>query len=158
VESGIVSVYQQSTQYFLHPFSRAPTSPWRAASPTLALPLDTPDTALGEAVLYLLTECRQDVVALVEWQRPRQETLALLKPARVRSWMTLQRKAKLVGVTVENGRLRVVPTRNGGNRGDDRGFHDLVDQGEVFQTTPGPAVIGEAVRRAFLLSTPPPAA
>ena len=158
MESGIVSVYQQSTQYFLHPFSRAPTSPWRAATPTLALPLDTSDTALGEAVLYLLTECRQDVEAFVQWERPREEMLALLKPARVRSWMTLQRNAKLVGVTAEDGRLRVVPTRNGGNRGDDRGFHDLVDQAEIFQSTPGPAVIGEAVRRAFLLSTLPPAA
>jgi hypothetical protein len=153
VETGVVSVFEQPTQYFLHPFQRAAGGPWRAASPSLALPLDAPDSRIGESVLYLLTECRQDVMTLVD--RPRDETLALLKPARVRSWMTLQRKARLVHVTARSNGVRVEPTRNGGNRGDDKGFHSLVEQAEILERAPDPAALGAAVRRAFRASTPP---
>src|SRR5207245_3761102 len=56
LETGVVSVFEQPTQYFLHPFQRAPGGPWRAAGPSLALPLETPDSRMGEAVLYLITE------------------------------------------------------------------------------------------------------
>ena len=156
LETGVVSVFEQPTQYFLHPFQRAPGGPWRAAGPSLALPLETPDSRMGEAVLYLITECRQDVMTLVD--RPRHEILTLLKPARVRSWMALQRKAKLIHITARSNGLRVEPTRNGGNRGDDRGFHFLVEQAEILERAPDPAALGAAVRRAFLASTPPPPA
>ena len=158
MESGIVSIYEQPTQYFLHPFGRAPTSPWRASAPRVALPLDASDAALGEAVLYLMTECRQDVMAFTHWERSRQETLALLKPARVRSWMALQRKGKLVSVKLEDGSFRIAPTRNGGNRGEDAGFHDVEEQAEIIRPNAGGPTIGAAVRRALLVSTPPPAA
>jgi len=157
-DTGVVSVYQQPTQYFLYPSHRTRDGIWRAAGPTLAFPLDAPDTKLGETVLYLLTECRLEVAPPATPDRPRHEVLALLKPARIQSWMALQRKAKLVSVKTTANELRVEPTRNGGNRGPDAGFHFLLDQAERFDRHPSPELLGAAVRRAFITSTRPPAA
>jgi hypothetical protein len=154
--TGFASVFEQPTQYFLHSSQCGPETGLRASGPSLALPLDTPDAKLGEAVLYLLSECRRDAPPPASPDRLRKETLALYKPARVRSWAALQRTAKLVHVWVDADGLRVEPTRNGGNRGPGRGFHDLTKQAERLGRSPPPAELGASVRHALLASTLPP--
>lgn len=121
-ETGFISVFEQPTQYFLHSSQCGPETGLRASGPSLALPLDTPDAKLGEAVLYLMTECRRDAAPPASPDQSRKEVLALLKPARVRSWAALQCTAKLAHVWVGADGLRVEPTRNGGNRGSDQRF------------------------------------
>lgn len=155
-ETGFISVFEQPTQYFLHSSQCGPATGLRASGPSLALPLDTPDAKLGEAVLYLMTECRRDAAPPASPDQSRKEALALLKPARVRSWAALQRTARLAHVWVGADGLRVEPTRNGGNRGPDRGFHWLTEQAERLGRSPPPAVLGASVRHALLASTLPP--
>jgi hypothetical protein len=156
-ETGFVSVFEQPTQYFLHSSQFGPQIGLRASRPSLALPLDTPNPKLGEAVLYLMTECRRDAAPPASSDHLRRETLALYKPARVRSWAALQRTAKLVHVWLGADSLRVQPTRNGGHRGPDRGFHDLTELAEQLERFPQPAVLGASVRHALSLSTLPAA-
>ena len=155
-EVAFVSVFEQPTQYFLHTSQYGREIGLQAARPSLALPLDTPDAKLGEAVLYLMTECRRDAQPPASRDHLRKETLALYKPARVRSWAALQRTAKLVHVWLGGEGLRVEPTRNAGYRGPDRGFHYLPEQAERLERWPQPATLGASVRRALSASTLPP--
>ena len=152
-EIAMISVYQLPTQYFLYPLHGGNTEIWRAGPPSLAMPLETSEAKLGEAVSYLLTESRPGVPSP---ELSREASLALLKPARVRSWTTLQRKAKLVHISATEREIRVAPTRNGGNRGDDKGFHFLGDRAELLERNPAHDALGASVRRAFGFSTPPP--
>lgn len=159
MQIGLVSVFEQPTQYFLHSSQFGPGTALRASGPSLALALDTPDAKLGEAVLYLMAECRRDATPEdFSRDQSREEDVALLKPARVRSWAALQRTAKLVHVWLGADGLRAEPTRNGGNRGPDRGFHWLTKQAERVGPSPEPAVLGAAVRHALSASTLPPQA
>ena len=157
-ELEFVSVFEQPTQYFLHASQYGPEIGLRASRPSLALPLETSDAKLGEAVLYLIAECRRDASPPASPDDLRKETLALYKPARVRSWAALQRAAKLIHVWLGAEGLRVEPTRNGGYRGPDRGFHHLPEHAERLERSPQPAVLGASVRRALSVSTPPPEA
>jgi hypothetical protein len=51
--------------------------------------------------------------------------------------------------------LRVEPSRNGGYRGPDRGFHFAPELAERLERSAQPAVLGASVRRALSLSTLP---
>ena len=73
----------------------------------------------------------------------------LLEVAKVRSWSALQRSAALCNIWQTPGGVVVEPTRNGGNSGDDKGYHPLSDQSVTIAAESSPRELGLAVVAAF---------
>jgi hypothetical protein len=121
---------------------------WIASMPATLLPVNSSVEVLGAVVADALaagavrvpTPSRDEYRAL---QAP------LLEVARVRSWSTLQRSAALCSIWQTANTVLVEPTRNGGNTGDDKGYHPLSDQSVTVPAEFSPSELGLAVVAAF---------
>lgn len=142
------AVYRRGDHYFVHANSMTDAGFWIAAMPARLLPVSSSVEELGAVVADALaagavrvpTPSRDDYRA---GQAP------LLEVARVRSWSTLQRSAALCNIWQTGNAVLVEPTRNGGNAGDDKGYHPLSDQSVAVSVEFTPSELGLAVVAAF---------
>jgi hypothetical protein len=83
--------------------------------------------------------------------------LALASAAGFRSWGPFDRRARLCSVRVpETGLVEIIPTRYGGTRGADKGFHDRAELAFSVGHAPTTAELGAGVRQGLALSLWPP--
>src|SRR5262245_45444450 len=109
------------------------------------LPRSAAVSELGDAVLDALQASTQGVPHPDDWK-------AVLRPfleaARARSWHAVQRRAKLCCVQSDETGIRITPTRNGGTRGPERGYHALTQDAIVLPSASTADEIGRAVLSA----------
>ena len=152
-ELSRVHVYELPDRLFLHPLALTDAGFWLAVEPGRRLEGAASNDELGSVAQALITPRsmvptpgREDYAALA---RP------LLRAAGLKSWMTLQRKARLCGVARERDRFVIVPTSNGGSRGDQKGFHELGELARGLPLNVGSAELGQAVRDGLAKSHGP---
>jgi hypothetical protein len=142
------SIYRRPADYFVHANARTEAGFWLASAPGTLVAIDSPARTLGEAVLNALEAGVFDV-ATPSREQYRSIHAPLLAVARIRSWNALQRAASLCSVWHRGAEISVEPTRNGGLRGDDRGYHPLPEHAVTVAAGCSAADLGAAVRAAF---------
>src|SRR5262245_37217861 len=120
----LVGVFARATDFLVEPNCLTTTGLWLSAGPVQRLPRTSPPAELGAAVRVALKESRRGVPHPTDWKK---FVPPVLEVAGVRSWAALQRSAAKCDIEAGPDGLKVVPSRNGGTRGDDRGYHSLGD-------------------------------
>ena len=119
-----------------------------ASLPVERLSSPADEATIGAAVLRVLAGCPVSVQA-----PSRDEYTERLAPvwraAGVRSWQALARNAVLCQIREREGTITLLPTRHGGMRGPDRGFHELPEQALKVQTNATALELGAAIREAL---------
>ena len=134
-------MYRRSASYFVHANLRTNAGVWVASMPASLLPINTTSESLGSAIAEALANA--SIGASLSPREP------VLEVARVRSWSALQRSAALCNVWQTARTFVVEPTRNGGNAGDDKGYHPLSDQTIAVAAACSSSELGQAVLIAF---------
>jgi hypothetical protein len=140
------SVYRIDDRLIVHSMDRAKSGVWIGGEFVVALPSVGAGTELGAAVRKALVEARQNVPHPSDW---RDAGRVVLDASGKKTWRALQKAAVLVEVRRDLSTIRVVPTRNGGTAGDDRGFHELTDRELVLRLEASSNEIAEAVLAAL---------
>lgn len=142
------AVYKHGRDYFVHAQSRTSAGFWIASMPATLVPVDSRVEDLGAAVVDALAGGAVDVPTPSS-DEFRAMVAPVLAIAKVRSWSALQRSAALCNVWRTARGVVVEPTRNGGNSGDDKGYHPLSDRSIVIAADCSPAELGTAIAAAF---------
>jgi hypothetical protein len=120
------------------------TPPW------ITLSDEVRNAELGEAVRTALAAYREGVSVpdylSADWKALRR---ARYRAAGVNSERAYMTGSTYVSLCAENGSLRLTPSRNGGTRGDGKGFHFLPEFELQTQANPDSDAIGRAVREAL---------
>jgi hypothetical protein len=95
---------------------------WIAGAPAFRIDRAELATALVKAVKQALDASLNGVENPSNWRSLLAPVLAV---ARARSWSALARNSHMCQIEGDSDGVTVVPTRNGGVTGDDRGFHEL---------------------------------
>ena len=96
-----------------------------AGAPAFRIAREELATALVGAVREALRQSREGVEHPTVWKK--EVGAAVLEAAGARTWAALERTSQLCHVETCDDGLIIVPTRNGGTMGSDRGFHELPD-------------------------------
>jgi hypothetical protein len=102
-------------------------------------------SALGSVTMDALRAGRQRIPRVTDWK---QLLGPFLTACSERSWSAVQRKFRNVGIEQVGATVRVVPSRNGGTAGDDKGFHPLKESAE-FALPLDAAAFGAAILESF---------
>src|SRR5262245_44817058 len=118
----LANVYARASDLIIAPSSLTVCGVWIGASPVSRLVRTVPAEQIGAAVRQALAASQCDVPHPTDWKSVGTE---LLTVARLRSWNALERAAASCSVVSQADVLRVIPHRNGGTKGPDRGYHPL---------------------------------
>jgi hypothetical protein len=142
----LVGVFARAADFLVEPNFEATTGIWLSAGPVQRLPRSAPPAELGAAVRVALQESRQGVPHPTDWKK---FVPPVIEVAGVRSWAALQRSAAKCHIEAGTDGVKVVPLRNGGTRGDDRGYHSLGDLAVKLPATATDEELGAAVLAAL---------
>jgi hypothetical protein len=139
-------VYQLRDRLLIHPWQQTRDGLHFASEPYISLPLDVDDRTLGNSVLEALSISGRTVAHPASWKEMQ---AVRLKAAGVKSERTFQSGARSVHVERERDSFRIEPTRNGGTRGDSKGFTPLPERSSSIPQSSSPEGLGAAVRAGF---------
>jgi hypothetical protein len=140
------AVYALRDRILIHPWQRTSAGLSISSEPYAALPPEVGDQQLGERLLAVLSVSGQMVPHPENWtgfSKPR------LDAAGVTSERAFQTNAQSVTVEWQDDVLHFEPTRNGGTRGSDKGFHPLPESAFSVSFNAGAAAVGLATRTAL---------
>jgi len=143
---ALANAYQLENGTFVHASSRTSSGVWVATLPATLVADNSDPDALGVAIRNSLA---QQSILDAEQLNYGEFTKPVLAAAGLKSWSQVQRKSKLCEITRTGGVISVVPTRNGGAAGTDRGFHELEAQAISLPTSATPHELGAAVLSGF---------
>ena len=139
------AVYQLKDKILVHPWQQTTAGLGIASAPYVSLPLDAAPESLGNAVFSALSHSGRTVPHPLSWKaldKPR------LQAAGVKSDKAFQSGAR--SVSVERGQeFRLEPSRNGGSKGDSKGFEPLPEFGTSLPLSSTAAALGQAIRACF---------
>ena len=141
-------MYIRPNGYIIQPQSRTTAGVWIGCEPIQTMARDVALTTLGQAIREVLAASRDAVAHPTDWKGL---LLPLFKCAKIRSWNALQKSAKMCGVEESNSELRIVPTRNGGTAGSDKGYHSLPEKAILLEADCAPEQLGKALEQALEL-------
>jgi hypothetical protein len=149
-------VFEMLNGLFVHAQGRAGSGATLIARPpSFALPGSATEAEIGATVFQALAAYSEALADPLEFANSPASIIALLKPIGLRSWNSLERKAKLCHVEHSSTRTRIVPTRNAGWRGRERGFNELPEAAVVLPAEITVADLGAGVRLALSTCTLP---
>jgi hypothetical protein len=117
-----------------------------ASEPYVSLPLDADAKALGDSVLSALSLSGRTVPHPTSWENL---GTARLNAAGVKSEKAFQLGARSLNAEREAQGFRIEPSRNGGAKGDTKGFEPLPEFGISLPLTASAATLGAAIRACF---------
>jgi hypothetical protein len=147
------AVYFRKHDLVVHSRHRTTTGALIAGAPAFRIRREELETALGGAVREALRQSKDGL------EHPTPTVLkeigaAVLEAAGERTWAALERTSLMCYVDTRDDGLSILPTRNGGTMGSDRGFHELP---ELEIRVPAAAIDGglvQALLRAAELCEP----
>lgn len=104
----LAEVYERLDKWYFGSQSKATTGLWFGTPPLIVLSRHDPRQRKGEAALEVLN-ASQEGLPLPE--DTRSVIVPLLTKAEVRSWPEFMKKAKCVGLELENNQLTLIPHR-----------------------------------------------
>jgi hypothetical protein len=139
-------MYARQNDFVIRPESRTISGVWIGWEPVQVLTCETDMTSLAQAIQSALATSREGVAHPVDWKAVSQP---LFKAAKIKSWNALQNSAKMVGIEMSDAELRIVPSRNGGTSGDDKGYHSLPEKAIVLTAGCSEEQLGSALSQAL---------
>ena len=151
----MISVYEFRDRLIVMPDRRTDAGYWQASEPVVRLELAATVETIGAAVQSAMSEAA-GIVPSTHWKEYSVVRKRLAKAAGFRAMGVFDRLARLCTVREsDKGTFTIVPTRHGGTRGDDKGFHERLEL-EFAVDFSDPRAIGLAVRQGLDLSSWPP--
>lgn len=117
-----------------------------ASEPYQSLPTDAEAVLLGRAVRNAFEFAQRQIPDPTDWKAFSAPRLAA---AGVKSEAAFQRNSQLVTITAVDSRITLTPTRNGGTKGADKGFHQLEDNVLVVAANCTDDVLGKALHETL---------
>ena len=151
----MISVYEFRDRLIVMPDRLTDAGYWQAGEPIIRLDISATDENIGAAVQRVMSE-GAGIVPSTHWKEYSVVRKRLATAAGFRAMGVFDRLARLCTVREsDGGTFTIVPTRHGGTRGDDKGFHERLDL-EFAVDFAEQRAIGSAVRRGLDLSSWPP--
>ena len=138
--------YARAEGLLLHAQALSTDGVHLAVPPVRALPPGSLDVDVGVATFAMLDAHQLNYPHPRDWKA---FSATFLKAAGLKSWRAVQARSRCCTIERTSSTLRIVPTRNGGATGDDRGFHDLDDLTLELPAASTPAGLGAALLAAF---------
>lgn len=136
----------------MHPQAHTPSGFWIAALPAMLLPPDTHADDLGSAVLAALKS--SELMAKQPTPADIAKTVKdVVRVAGCRSWAALQSNSLLCLLSLRASGIEVMPTRNAGLYGHDKGFHELPGAAIALPGNVSRGDLGATVVEAFKACT-----
>jgi len=115
-------IYQLKDRIFIHPWQLTETGLGMGTDPYVSLPFEVEPVDLGKAALDALKQSGRTIPHPTEWKA---QGAARLKAAGVKTEKAFQTKASYVCLELRGGQILVDPSRNGGTKGDSKGFEAI---------------------------------
>ena len=117
-----------------------------ASEPYVSLPLDADAKAMGDSVFNVLSLSGRTVLHPTSWKGL---GTARLNAAGVKSERAFQLGARSLSVERETQGFRIEPSRNGGTKGDSKGFEPLPELSLSLPLTSSADTLGTAIHACF---------
>jgi hypothetical protein len=140
------AVYQLKDRILVHPWQRTDMGLGMATEPYLALPLEVDAATLGKTVLDALGESGRTIPHPTVWKG---QGAARLKAAGVKSERAFQTGSRYVSVERKRGGFLIEPSRNGGTKGDAKGFEPLPSHAIALNSDSSVDDVGNAIRKGM---------
>ena len=151
----MVSVYEFRDRLIVMADRRTDAGYWQGGEPVVRLDVSASSEAVGAAVQSVVTQAVGTVPA-THWKEYSVVRKRLASAAGFRAMGVFDRLARLCSVREsDTGAFTIIPSRHGGTRGDDKGFHERLDLAFAVEFA-DPSALGMAVRRGLELSSWPP--
>jgi hypothetical protein len=137
------TAYRTKDAFVVHAESRTTDGVWIATEPYIRLRMGCSLDELGEAVLAALAASRSEVAHPTDWKGVLKP---LVKVAGLKSWSSLARVARCVGVEASSEGIAFVPSENLGPR---EGFAPRTDLALLVSRAAGAAALGRALSEAI---------
>ena len=144
------AVYQLKDRILVHPWQQTDTGLGIASEPYVAIPLEADTGKLGASILDVLGESGRTVPHPTVWKG---QAAPRLKAAGVKSERAFQDGARYVRVERTHRGFLIEPSRNGGTKGDAKGFEPLPDRVIALNAGASADDLGKAVRMALDAAT-----
>ena len=138
--------YARAEGILLHAEALSTDGVQLAVPPVQTLPPGSPNAEVGTALFAMLDAHQRNYPHPRDWKTFSE---SFFKAAGLKSWGALHARSRCCTIERTSIVLRIVPTRNGGAAGDDRGFHALDDLTLELPSTSTPATLGAALISAF---------
>jgi hypothetical protein len=138
--------YLHPDGFVLHAQHRAISGVLVGAPPVLRLPLNVSDAELGAALRTVLRAYVEGVRHPTDWS---ESGKAFLKAAGYRSWKSLEALARSCWIEVSDDRIVITPLRNGGSRGDQKGFQPFGAEPVISSISGDDDEVGGALKVAL---------
>ena len=146
----LAGAYRRANLILIHASARTLPGFLVNSPPWIGLPADARNTEIGEAVRTALAGYRDgDPVPdyrSADWKALRQARHRAAGVTSERAYMT---DSAYLSLCEENGILRITPCRNGGSRGEHKGFQFLPNLELRTQPNPDSEAVGRAVREGW---------
>jgi hypothetical protein len=136
------AVYRLKDRILVHPWQQTTAGLGIACGPYTSLPLDVDASALGESVFAALSQSGQTVPHPSSWKGL---DGARLKAAGVKSEKAFQSGARSLTVERAGPSFRLEPSRNGGSKGDTKGFEPLPELSTSLPLSASAVALGHAI-------------
>ncbi len=145
------AVHQLKDRILVHPWQQTDMGVGIASEPYVAIPLEVDTEQLGKSILDALGDSGRTVPHPTGWKG--QDASSRLKAAGVKSERAFQDGARYVRVERTQAGFLIEPSRNGGTKGDAKGFEPLPDHAIAVDPGASAADLGEAIRKGLDAAT-----
>lgn len=144
----VAGAYRTSTTILLHPTAHTQRGLAVLVPPVRRLPKDADPIQVGFTLRELL-RAPQAVIPPDNWKARVPLSEEFLKQAGYRSWKKLNEGARYCWIEATDGTIALTPLRNGGSRGDKKGFQPFGAPLVTVEEGSGDADLGAAVIEAL---------
>lgn len=147
-----IAVYARRNDLVVLAYQMTDAGFWLAGLPAIQVDTDATSTELSRIIRDVLAGSGTQVTT------PRRADYAkrlkpVLQALGAKIWSDVERNSRLCVIQQEeSGELRIIPTRNGGARGKDKGFHELRSREFTVPADAFDEVLIAGVRRGLELS------
>lgn len=144
----VAGAYRTSTAILLHPIAHTQRGLTVLVPPVRRLPIDADPIQVGLTLRELL-RAPQSMIPSDYWKARVPLSEEFLKQAGYRSWKQLNEGARYCWIEGTGGTIVLTPLRNGGSRGDRKGFQPFGAPLVTVEEGGGDADLGAAVIEAL---------
>jgi len=147
-----IAVYARRKDLVIYAWHKTDAGFWMAGLPAIQLSADATATELSGIIRDVLARSGTTVPTPRRDDYPRR-LKPVLDAVGAKSWSEIERNSRLCTVSQDKpSEIRIMPSRNGGGRGPDRGFHDLHSLAFTIPADAFDEVLAAGVRRGLDLS------
>lgn len=143
-ENREASIYERRGALFIRGSAKTDTGLWIEKGPCTTLPSSAAPSELGQAARDALDRSGEIIPHPTVWKSVDEDN-PILEQAGIRRWSTFRKGARVVGLSLYDGKLALTPSENEGSEG----FAHLDDDALYLPPDADPAELGAAIKQAL---------